>query len=275
MNGVNYEPLLRDMTWSFSRLNSYGSCPYAWYNHYLMEEPEEEQFYASFGSFCHELIARYYKCELPSNELISEFLQGYCNRVLGLRPSPETEWKYLEQGSAYFEDFKPFPLRTELVEEQIFTTLKNDSFPDGIKFTGIIDYLGKDGGGNLVLVDHKSADLKPYSKRYPARPTQSDIKLDETLRQLYLYSEWVKEKYGTYPTELWLNCFRTGTIIKVPFDSQKCEEAVDWALRRVEEICKDDMFLPTDDFYYCKWICGQHNNCELYEEEYSGGRRGR
>lgn len=266
MNGVNYEPLLRDMTWSFSRLNSYGSCPQQWYLHYLMQEPEEEQFYASFGSFCHELIARYYNGELKQDELLPEFLQGFCNRVQGERPSPEIERKYIDQGAFYFEHFTPFPLATLAVEKPVELNL------DGLKFTGIIDYLGQESSG-LVLVDHKSADIKPRSKRYASKPTKTDLDLDEKLRQLYLYAEWVYENYGRYPKELWFNCFRVNRIVKEPFDIARLQEARDWAKRQVEKIYKEDLFLPTDDYYYCRWICGQHHNCDLYEEEYGKGRR--
>ena len=274
MNGVNYEPLLRDMTWSFSRLSSYAQCPNQWYLHYLMEEPEEEQFYASYGSFCHELIARYYTGELTSDELLPEFLQGFCNRVQGLRPSREIEQKYLDQGAFYFEHFEPFPLSTLEVEREIELDI------DGLKFTGIIDYLGQtlqesnaDSPPALILIDHKSADIKPYSKRHQTKPTKTDMELDEKLRQLYLYAIWVHEEYSRWPSELWFNCFRTGKIIKEQFDIQKAREAKDWVKRQVERIYKEDLFLPTDDFYYCKWVCGQHNNCELYEEEYMGRRR--
>ena len=254
------------MTWSYSRLSSYAQCPNQWYLHYLMQEPEEEQFYASFGSFCHELIARYYTGELKKDELLPEFLQGFCNRVQGVRPSTEIERKYLNQGANYFEHFEAFPLNTVMVEQQVDLDL------DGIKFTGIIDYLGKSGDNDLIVVDHKSADLKPRSKRNV--PTQTDLKLDETLRQLYIYSEWVFRNYGSYPKELWLNCFRTGKIIKETFNREKCEEAKSWAKHQFEQICREDLFLPTDDYYYCKWICGQHNNCDLYQEEYAAGRRG-
>ena len=269
MNGINYEPLLRDMTWSFSRLSTYSSCPQQWRLHYLMEEPEEEQFYASFGSFCHELIARYYNNELQRDELLPEFLQGYFNRVHGERPTPDTDSKYLDAGASYFEHFEPFPMVTELVEEPIMLNL------DGLQFTGIIDYLGRDpeNRDSLIIVDHKSADLKPRSKR--KKPTKDDLKLDETLRQLYLYAGWVKAIYGVFPNELWLNCFRTGIIIKESFDAQKYEEAKEWAKAQVEKIMKEDLFLPTDDYYYCRYICGQHNNCDLYQEEYAPGRRRR
>lgn len=267
MNGVNYEPLLRDMTWSFSRLKTYDQCPAQWYYRYLMQEEDEEQFYASYGSFVHELIARFYTGELSSDELLPEFLQGFSTRVAGERPSAEIERKYLDQGAKYFETFEAFPLTTLAVEKEIETEI------EGLKFTGFIDYLGRNEDGGLVIVDHKSADLKPRSKK--GKQTQSDRKLDDVLRQLYLYANWVHGEFGEWPAELWLNCFRTGTIIRETFDEAKYTEAVEWVQKEVKKLMKEDLFLPTDDFYYCRWICGQHGNCDLYEEEYGGRRRRR
>ncbi len=265
MNGVNYEPLLRTMTWSFSRLNSYRQCPCAWYLHYLMEEEEEECFYSSFGSFCHELIARFYTGELTRDELLPEFLQGFSLRVLGERPSADAERKYLDQGAEYFENFEEFPLETVFVEQ------KKDFQVGNVKMTGIIDYLGRDSDGGLILVDHKSADLKARSTNGKRRA--SDQKLDDTLRQLYLYGTAVRDAFGEFPKELWLNCFRTGNLIREPFDEGKYEEAARWAEETVEKICRDSDFLPTDDYYYCRWICGVRHACDLYEEEYGKGRR--
>ena len=267
MNGVNYEPLLRSMTWSFSRLNSYHQCPYAWYLHYMMLEKEQEQFYASFGSFCHELIADFYCGRLKKEELLPEFLQGFPYRVRGQRPSAEIERKYLDQGAKYFETFDPFPLKTVFVEQE-------ETFQaGGVQMKGVMDYLGADADGRLILVDHKSADLKPRSTNGKRRA--SDQKLDETLRQLYLYSTFIHYKFGEFPKELWLNCFRTGVLIREPFHEGRYEEAVQWAENTVEKICRDSEFLPADDFYYCKWICGVHDACDLYEEEYGNGRRKR
>lgn len=265
MGEICYEPLIRDMTWSFSRLNTYRACPQQWYLHYLMDEPDEELFYSSFGSFCHELIARYYSGELGREELLPEFLCGFPNRVLGERPSDKIERRYLDQGADYFEHFEPFPYETLAVEQPVDFAVR------GLKFTGIIDYLGRDKDGSIVLIDHKSADLKPYSGR--GKPTKDDLKLRDTFRQLYLYSIWVREQYGEYPKLMILNCFRTGKQIADFFSPATLEEAEQWALAAHKAVLKDSDFLPTDEYYYCRYICGQHKNCDLYQDEYGRGRR--
>lgn len=267
MGDVNYEPLFRGMTWSFSRVRTFQTCPQQGYLHYLMGLPEEEMFYSSYGSFCHDLIARYYTGELKQDELLPEFLQGFPFRVMGERPSPKIERKYLDQGAEYFEKFQPFPLETLAVEKELRFAV------DDVQFVGFLDYLGKDSDGRLILVDHKSADLKPRSTR--GKYTRDDQKLDDTLMQLYLYSKWVHDQYGEYPSELWLNCFRTGVLIREPFSVDSFSLAEEWALKSVRKLYSESDFFPEDDWYYCRWVCGMHNHCDLYQDELAERRRRR
>lgn len=248
------------MTWSFSRLKSYESCPTQWYYKYLMALPENERFYASFGSFCHELIAGYYRGDYERDELLPEFLCGFSSMVHGERPSKEIERKYLDQGAFYFEHFDPFPYETVCIEQEADFTV------NGVRFHGFIDYLGRDNDGHYILIDHKSSDLKPRSKR--KTPTLSDKKLDDTMRQLYLYSLWVFETYGEYPKTLCLNCFRTGLFIQEEFDVQKLEDAKEWVRITLHRLFSDTEFLPTDEYHYCRWICPFNEECDLYQDEY-------
>ena len=46
--------IIDSMTWSFSRLNF--SCLSEWHRHYIECEPQEQNFYAEFGSLVHECI---------------------------------------------------------------------------------------------------------------------------------------------------------------------------------------------------------------------------
>ena len=129
---------------------------------------------------------------------------------------------------------------------------------------GFIDYIGEKDG-NFYCIDHKSHDLKPRSGR--VKPTAKDKELDEYLRQLYLYSTAIKDKYGKFPDELWFNCYRSGVIIKEKFDEAKYNEVVEWAVRTIEEIKDDTDFEERYDYFWCRWICDQSVNCWLFEEE--------
>lgn len=267
MNGVCYEPLLRDMTWSFSRLSCYEDCPYRWYLRYMMGYPDEDRFYSSYGRFCHELIAGFYTGKYEKEQLLTEFLSGFSDEVKGEHPDPKTVRRWLDQGAAYFENFEPLPYQTLEVER------KADFYVHGVLFTGVVDFLGRAENGSLVIVDHKSADLKPRSGR--KKPTLSDRKLDETLRQLYLYAIWVKDTYGEYPAFLDLNCFRTGTHIHEKFDPERLEEAKRWVLAARARLFDDTDFYANEDYFACRWICGQHEHCDVWLDELTHRERGR
>lgn len=99
---------------------------------------------------------------------------------------------------------------------------------DDRKFTGRLDFIGRDDDGSLVIIDHKSRLMKPRSKR--KKPTKTDVELDDMLKQLYIYSLAVKDEYGEFPSKLCFNCFRNDTFIVEPFNDKAYKDAIDWAL---------------------------------------------
>lgn len=123
---------------------------------------------------------------------------------------------------------------------------------------GYIDYLGEKDG-ELYVVDNKSRDLKPRSKR--AKPTLKDAELDDMLRQLYIYSGAVKQEYGRFPKKLCFNCFKAGTFIEEPFSETAYQEAIDWAQKSIEEIKDADDFNPYVEYFGCRYICGVSDEC--------------
>ena len=129
---------------------------------------------------------------------------------------------------------------------------------DGTQFVGYIDYHGiKDG--EHYIVDNKSRDLKPRSNR--KTPTVKDKELDEMLRQLYIYSAAIKQKYGKFPKALCFNCFKTGTFIEEPFNEDAYNEAIEWAKKNIEDIKNADDFYPNREFFSCYYICGVSDEC--------------
>lgn len=259
MGDISYKPLIDDMTFSYSRINSYADCPYMWKLKYIDGEKGEEKFYASYGSLVHEILAKYYNGEVTKSELPVEFLSSYSTGIKGLRPSGNIVDKYIHSAVDYFRRFKDFGLSPVLVESKV------DFEVEGILMTGIIDFLGKDDDGKYYIVDHKSHQLEQRSKRL--KPTKKDMELDAYLRQLYLYSKPIKEMYGEFPSELWFNCYRSGTIIKEKFDNKKYEEALKWAVETVDTIKNDTEFEAKYNYFYCRWLCEQSCNCDVFEEE--------
>lgn len=262
MGDTKYLPLIEDMVWSYSRIESFDSCPYKFFLKYIYGCVEKEQFFATYGSFIHKLIERYYRGELTKDGMLTEYLTGFKENVRGTIPKESTVLKYIKDGTDYLRGFEPFGYNMVDVEQRVDYTI------DGYKFVGYIDYLGE-RDGEYYIVDNKSRALSPRSGK--AKPTASDRELDKMLRQLYLYSAAVKQKYGKFPKSLCFNCFRTGSFIEEPFRDEEYEKTVAWAKEKIEEIKKCDDFRPCVNYFSCLYICGLSDECEYSEIEF--GRR--
>lgn len=258
MEGTIYLPLVEDMVWSYSRLGAFEDCPYKFYLKYLYGGvKEEKKFFSDYGSFIHKLIEKYYKGKLSKDEMLVEYITKFTDKVKGERPSEKIFKSYFDSGVEYLTNFKEFPYETIAIEKNFVTEV------NGRKVQGVIDYIGKDQNGGIVIIDHKSANLKPRSNRKTA--TINDQKLDEMLRQLYIYSKYILEEYGKYPIKLCFNCFRVGNFIEEEFNEEKYKEALEWIGKVIKEIEVTENFYPRLDAFSCKYICGLTNDCDYYE----------
>ena len=249
------ELCLKNMTWSYSRLNSFESCPYGWYLKYLDDAESQPQFYSSYGVFIHKLLADFYTGKLQKDELMTKFLIDFSKEVKGTRPSPEIVSSYIEKGRNFFASFTPFPFKTLLVE--------HDAIFDfyGVPFRGIVDYVGE-LDGKIYLVDHKSRDLKPRSKR--KKPTQMDKELDTRLTQLYIYSELIRQMFGRFPDYLCFDCFKVNLFIQEPFVDSAFEDAKKWVFDIIKDILDEKMFPPDPEFFKCRYLCDCFADCEYF-----------
>lgn len=264
MADISYRPLIRGMTWSYSRLKAFESCRHYWFLKYIRGIKELESFYTSYGAFMHEILERFYSGKISSGQMLTEFFLHFAERVKGQRPSSKIVDKYINAGREYLASFEPLPMKTLWVEKKLLFDL------DGHPFVGIVDYLGESDTDGLCIVDNKSRDLKPRSKR--SKPTVKDAELDDMLRQLYLYCIPIYSEFGKYPDFLCFNCFKSGVFIKEPFRMEAFEEAKRWALDLIETIEAEEDFEPTQDYFFCRWLCGVNDKC-IYDIESREERR--
>lgn len=251
-----YSYLISQMTWSYSRLKCFEDCPYRFLLNYIYPSDEAPMFYAEYGSLVHELLAGYYAGMIRKERLVQMFVSGFVLRIRG-RVSPEISRKFFDQGVACMERVQPCPYEIAGVEQEIRFTI------DGYHFTGFVDLLIRKPDGGFVIVDHKSRLLKQRSNR--KKPTRYDSELDEYLRQLYLYAVWVEQRYGVLPDELVFHCYRSGEVIRQPFDKAAYEEAKAWAVGMIHQIEAAEDYDPHIDFFSCRYLCGVHEDC-IYSE---------
>lgn len=220
-------------------------------------------FYASYGSFMHKLIENFYLGLMSKEEMLDSFISGFSTQVKGDRPDGKIVEKYIQDGIRYLKRFERFPYEMDAVEERIEFDLA------GNRMVGILDFRGHIGD-DIYIVDNKSRNLKPRSNRKKAY--QNDEELDVMLRQLYLYAAAVKQKYGRYPKALCFNCFKNGEFIVEPFSIEKYNEATQWAIEKIEGIKDCGEFYPSIDYFYCRFLCGLHDECEYDEMARAKGR---
>lgn len=262
VSGASLTPLMddswfSDSVWSYTRLKTFRECPYAFYQKYICGVKEDPRFYTTYGSFVHSLLERYYNGKLTKPQLVTEYYKDFDTEVKGFRPPPATLEKFITQGAEYLQGFESFKWECVAVEKKLKFTFH------GIPFVGIVDYLGKDEDGSLVLVDHKSKVLKPKSGKNP--PLKRDIEVDEMFRQLYLYSLAVEEEYGAFPSKLVINSFRVQNVIEEPFNEEAYKNALKWVEETIDMIRDTQFFKAVDNAFYCPNICGLTDYCEPYQ----------
>ena len=214
-------------------------------------------FYASYGSFMHKLLERYYQGGLTRDSMLFEFFSKFSTEIKGDRPPGSIVTNYIKHGAEYIKSFEPVESDTFEIEKKVFFE------HHGNRFVGVIDYLGEKDG-DFFIVDHKSRDLKPRSNR--ETPTAKDAELDSMLRQLYLYSAAIKSEYKKFPKYLCFNCFRTGVFIREPFNEDAYNETIKWADRTIDEIKNAEDFYPRREFFMCKYLCGYNDICCYYQQ---------
>ena len=261
MGEMIYKPLIDDMVWSYSRVEIFEDCPYRWFLTYIHSPKleKERKFYAEYGLFMHEILEMFYRGDIDKHQALIKYFTEYKERTdVGGRPNEKTLYKYFQVGKEYIQGLEMLPFEMVDVEKRINFDI------NGIKFVGVIDYLGKTEDGEFVIVDNKSRDLKPRSKR--KTPTAKDKELDIMLRQLYIYAHAVKQVYGVFPKYLCFNCFKNGNFIKEEFDEEAYKEVIDWITCTLKDISEVDDFYPNREFFQCYYLCGMNEHCE-YDQD--------
>lgn len=259
----DYAFIIDNMTWSFSRLQSFEGCGYAWEQAYIEGNHGGDNFYGQYGGYVHKILEMYFKDELPLFGLSTYYQEHYLENVTF--DAPPNKYKdigaeYYQEGLDYFENFEGIDdqYKVEGVEKEIHFTV------NGSPFVGYIDLLLSDKNGNLIVVDHKSAKLK-FKKNGDI--SKSDEKhFDYFQKQLYLYSIAVHDEYGRYPIRLEWNLFRQRKILRIPFDESKYAQTWFWAADLITEISNTKEFLPSPDYFFCNYLCAYRDDVCPYKQ---------
>lgn len=236
--------------YSFSKLSSFKQCPYGYYLRYVLGKKGVGNAFSSYGSLVHSVLERYAKGEMEVWDLPKVYEREFdaavperfpFNKYVVLRDT------YYKQGLEFLKSFQGYGEYKILGVEQPFDRNIEDWL-----FTGIIDLVIEDKNGKLIVRDYKSkASFKNDQEKF------------EYARQLYLYSAYVKEKFGRFPDELQFLMFRKQHLVSIPFDLTNYEEAIAWAKSTVEDIRGAIDFPPHCEEFYANNLCNHRLYCEM------------
>lgn len=250
----------KDMVWSFSRLDSFSTCPYEWYLHYIEDNVSEGSFFAEFGTLVHEILQKIYEENISVWDAQSWYEDNYGYIVMHDAPPNnyvDLNEKYYNDGLDYFSEIAQLDEKYEIlgVEKQVnFKVGRNP-------FIGYIDLLLRDKEtGDIIIRDHKTTTLK-FKKNGEISKTDAEH-FESFKRQLYLYSKPVIEKYKHVDYLEW-NMVRMKQMIRIPFDNNEYKNTLKWATEKIKEIKKETLWLPNKDEFYCRNLCGMRKICEF------------
>lgn len=216
----------------------------------------------------HETLEKYFKGELAPYETEDYFAFGFTAGIHYDFPKN----KYVDLSDSYYQKGLEYlnNLDFDFDKYEILGVEKRITFEiSGIKMTGFIDLLLKDKEtGEIIVVDHKSANLK-FKKNGEIYKKDAEH-YEQFKRQLYIYSKAVIEEFGKVDYLAW-NLFKQEEIHKIPFDEDEYEEALSWAINTINQIRQEILFLPnSSNDFYCREICNYRNNCEYNQRNFKG-----
>lgn len=251
--------------WSFSRVNSFYKCLYGAYLHYIEGYEDKENAFNQYGRFFHEIMEKILKQELNIFDASQYYADHYYDKVTCSFP-PNI---YADLGEkAYLGGLEYLnSLNFDFNKYDILSVEKEYKFKVGdYSFHGFIDALYRDKqSGDIIIRDHKTSQFKYLKDGSLSNARDVQAHFDEFKKQLYLYSIPIIEEYGKVDYLSW-NMIRDKRSITIPFDEDDFEMTKLWAIATIEELKKEELWLPdTGNRYYCMFICGQSGRCIYHQ----------
>jgi CRISPR/Cas system-associated exonuclease Cas4 (RecB family) len=256
MNQKSNHFLLDGFVWSFSRIETFSTCPYCFYLQYIQGMKGKDSFFGQYGGFIHELLEQYNKGKLFSFELLEQYEKFY-NEKITEQITDKISENYYNKGYEYFSNF-------EEPEYEILCSEGEYKFKIGeYDFTGKIDVELAD-----AILDYKTKKGGAYKRKPKDNP---DIRqmvdgryIDLShFKQLYIYCIPYFNKYGKYPERLILDMVKEGDKYELKFNEADFELCKQQMIDEISKIYETITFAKNENDFWCNNICGQRFNCQM------------
>lgn len=249
--------------YSWSKINMFDSaergegCYYAYYLQYIKRENDKiDNFFSELGKIVHEFQLKIINEEIFEWEIKDELIKAFTSMEYKAPFKPQ---------KSYFDPIIKFFVEDGCVELKKYTIIGTESFANvniaGISIIVKPDFLAEHDEKGLILGDTKIS--KPYM----------GDELQHKLRQLYIYSEYVKSCYDIYPDYLMFIYPREPLGKReyfYEFDLKKLNESKKFVCNTIEKIEKhsdwkprcEELNNPNDDFYASE-LCSFRHICPI------------
>ena len=206
--------------------------------------------FSQCGALVHELLEGYFTGRLLFNELAPLFQDHFYDYVTTRFPFKKMETSYYDTCLEFLNSFSGIDGYNIIGSEiDFYTTIKSGN--KSAKFHGVIDLLiqDKESGEFIVCVFKSKKSFKDKNER------------NKYAKQIYLYSLYVKEKYGVFPSELRFILFRSNTVERIVFDEKELNSAIDWIFTQIDKIKNTTMFRSSINEFFCDNLCDFKDSC--------------
>lgn len=257
-----YGFVIDTMRWSFSRLQSYYECAYGWNLQYIECVHGDNNFFGQYGKFIHSILEKYAKNELSMFELPIYYEENFDNEITYSAPYnkySDIRESYYNKGLEYFNN-----IDFVLDNYEILGVEKEINFKIGdYELIGYIDLLLRDKNGNIIILDHKSANIKILKS---GKISKTDLPhMEDFKRQLYIYAMAVHDEYGEFPNKIMWNMFNNQSFIEFKFNYKKYKKSIIWAYKTIKCIESEVLWLPNPSYYRCNNLCNFRNKACPYK----------
>jgi len=252
-----YDMILDNMTWSYSSVSSFTTCPAMFKYTYIDAVKRKNNFFSEYGSFSHKILEDYFRNKLDIMELALYYENNYTKNIVSFAPPYPAgmDEKYYKQGLDFFLDFNFEKDKYDIayIEKKIEAT-HND-----IKLVVKPDLILKEKDTNKhILIDYKTST--PFIKDKPDMK-----KINEYKKQLYLYSYFINEHLSEKIDLIKLWFLRLNKWYEFDYNADDAADTVNWFYSTILDIKDEEEFPPCDivkNAYFCQNICSCHDDCQ-------------
>jgi CRISPR/Cas system-associated exonuclease Cas4 (RecB family) len=251
-----FDFILNNIIYSFSSVNTYETCPFAFKNIYILAKERKGNFYSAYGSFCHNILEKYFKDELEIWDLSKYFENNFGKEITEIPPPyPKNIVDiYYQDGLNFFENFEFDKNKYEiiLIEDKIESKHKD------FKLVVKPDLVLKDKTTNeYILMDYKTKKLK--NNKY------DEETIEEYKKQFYLYAYYIFLEKQITVSKILIWFIRNNQLVELPIDHYQITNVLDWFESIVTKIKQETEWKMNNNKknqYYCSQLCGLRDMCE-------------